>query len=689
MKSLAQSLYHSELRAILRISFAYWAYIYGFTFIIKYKSCSRFVVECRKEAVEGRLSVSIYVPEELSKKFRKFFLSTGGTFRKGNSSIIDILKLDFEEDEIHTHLLLKDLASTFYLTKEKLTEEEKKVFASSLWFPQFRLNLKYPTVFNLISLVKSPNSSWKAYLREGKDAFLIYNGDAYITEIRLPYRVESYSLWKDYLALIDDEKTLRIIYMFTLNEVFSQKSEGYVAVFSDESSFYLRYENDIVQSFTVNETGIYLGNIVQNLQELSSPSAPVKDIKVVGGRCKAIALSFSPDNKYLAVGFATAPDKVSVFSVGTFEKVWEQNFSSHPNQVSFSFDSRYMAIGFGVGYVQIYHTPVWQQVKRYSKDGWVSSVVFSPDGNRFAFGGKEGTVYVQNVGSWENVFTREVGGKIQTLSFDPLGRYLAVGDKSGKITILDTRGEVVKELDDYLGDHYYTLAFSSDGKLLAYAASDVDSTIRIRYVEDWREIGTVVGTGCVFFSGERRLLTTVGNEIIVYDTDGIEKLNATVSSMAPREMSIFPRKGKEVISVAISPDNKYLACGYEDDVATVLELGNGHALIKRAYKLEKFLWINPYLLFVDENEDVFIWVRKDGEFVYEGFLGSLSPSGKFEDLVGIEGWRIGKDFVLLADGKVAGSKGFQKHVNVLLGGMKADFESFKDIIMKNVLEVLK
>ncbi len=109
-----------------------------------------------------------------------------------------------------------------------------------------------------------------------------------------------------------------------------------------------------------------------------------------------------------------------------------------------------------------------------------------------------------------------------------------------------------------------------------------------------------------------------------------------------------------------------------------------------AYNLRKVFWVEPYLIFIDEDGQAYGWQKEGEEFVYKFYLGKVEPSQEFKDLqaLNVEGWRVEKDFILFKDGKVAGSKGFQKHVNVLLGSNLVSFEEFKGIILAKPLEVL-
>ena len=611
--------------------------------------------------------MSIYVSEELIKKFKDFFIKAEGNLRLGNSNIIDTLKLIFDEEEIHTHILLKDISSTFYLMKEKFTKEERELLRKSPWFPELRLNVKHPTAFDVLYFKQSPNSDWGAYLRINRRAFLIYKGNEYLTELKLSYKVVSYCLWRDYLVLIDEDKNLRVFYLFSLKEIDLKKGEGFEKVFSDKERIYLRYENGVVQAFTVGEARIEFGSIVQ---DATTPEGTVVETGK-GEYAYTHSISFSPDGKYLAVVapegvFVSSTDSLNFKRVVLNERVWTARFSP---------DGKYLAIGTQYGYVCILDTLKWREVELCSMSGEIS-LSFSRNGKWLAVADKE-NLSIYKVGSWEEQFAKSLWYTPLDIAFDFAGEYIAVGSVSGcRIYNIRTGAEVVN-FEDYTEVSYNrTISFSSEGTYIAYSSKD--SSIKIRFVEDWEEVEIVAGEMCVFSSDGRFLFTTSKDEVIVYYTDGFEKIE-----------SFVPYKGKKILDFDVSSDCRYLACGYDDGSCGFVRLNYAPPIERNVHKLRKSLWIDPYLLFVDENQEAFIWKSDGGDFSYKGSIGRIEPSKEFKTLKGIEGWRIGKDFVLLADSKVAGSKGFQKHVNVLLGGIKADFESFKGIIMKNVLEMLK
>ncbi len=625
--------------------------------------------------------------EEALKQFKELFLKSKGLLHKNNTSLIDILNLYFEKT-FKKEVILKYIATEYYLKPEALSQEEKDVFKSSPWFPELRLNLKYPTVFDVISHAKSPNSNWVVYLRENKNSFLVFWENEYITQLTLDYKVNGYALWKDYLVLIDESKVLRVIYLYSLKEVHKKEGKGFKEVKSDKERLYLIYENGIIQAFKVNEIGIIFGEVVQEIKKSveytttdskASEKLKAKVLKVSADLVNS--LSFSPDGKMLAVSVSNEK-KVMVFSTNNFKKIWEVNLNSSPNQVKFSPDGKYLAVGCNDSYAYIYDVlnNFEEKHKFKSPKGWVVPVSFSPDGNLFAFGGK-GYLGLYNFNSGNEVFKKEYGNNVLNISFSPSGKYLAVGISGGRVEVLYTGVMVVVEFKDYIGSYYrYTLSFSPDGRFLAYTTNN--NKVKLLSVEDWQPVKEIDGLRFAFSDDGKYIFTTLNDKVMVWDLEEFEKITEYV-----------PYEGGNIYSIAVNSKVGLISCGYEDGNVYLLkydEFESSNQLEKVAYSLKKVLWTEPYIIFIDENKQAYMWQQEEDGFVYKLYIGELNPSQEFKDLqaLNVEGWRVEKDFILFKDGKVAGSKGFQKHVNVLLGSNLVSFEEFKGIILTKPLEVL-
>ncbi len=611
---------------------------------------------------------------ELFEKFKELFLQGKGRFELGNSSVLDILTYLAKEKKIFENILLKDLARTYYLKPDAISQQEKETFKNSPWFPELRLNLKYPTVFDVESFkienfTKSPNSNWSVYLRENKNSFLVFWEYDYITQLTLDYKVNSYALWKDYLVLIDESKVLRVIYLYSLKEVHKKENQDFKNVKSDKERLYLIYENGVAQAFEVNEMGITFGEIAKIDTQTQNR------IKV--GNNQINGLSFSPDGKMLAVS-VIRENKVMVFSTDDFKKLWEVSFNYYPDKVKFSSDGKYLSVGCDDRYAYIYDVlSNFEEKHRFeSPKGWVTPVSFSPDGNLFAFGGEK-YLALYNLNSGNRLFEKNYDYNVYNISFSPSGKYLAVGINDRRVEVLDTGGGLVIEFKDYIGGYNYTLSFSPDGRFLAYTTNN--NKVKLLSVEDWQTVKEIDGFRFAFSDDGKYIFTTFNDKVMVWNLEDFERITEHV-----------PYEGKNIYSIAVNSKDELISVGYGDGYVYLINHFGFLVAKKRANRLKRFLWLEPYLVFVDENEQAYVWENKNQEFVYKLHMGRVDTSQEFKDLesLNVEGWKVENDFILFKDGKVAGSKDFQKHVNVLLGSNLVSFEEFKSIILTKPLEVL-
>ncbi len=647
--------------------------------------------------------------DEVLKQFKKLFLKSKGQLHKDGTSLINVLNLQFDKTFLKERLL-QYISREYYLKPDALSQQEKEVFKNSPWFPELRLNLKYPTVFDVEGYVKSPNSSWELSLRENKNSFLVFLGNEYITELTLDYKVNSFAVWKDYLVVIDESKVLRVIYLYSLKEVHKKEDQEFKEVRSDKDRLYLVYEDGIIQAFKLNEIGINFDKIVRDkvvnktvqktVKKKTVDKAEIEKIEIKTlrnikvGDHEVRGLSFSPDGKLLAVS-VILENKVMVFSTDDFKKIWEIKLSKSSDQVKFSPDGKYLAVGCDNEYAYVYDVldNFKEKYKFKSHKGWVAPFSFSPDGNLFAFGGSYGYLALYDFKSGNKKFEKnyEYDSHIYNIFFSPSGKYLAVGRYDGKAEVLTTNADSVMQFDDYIKNcYFYTLSFSPDGRFLAYTTEN--DKVKFISVEDWKPVKVIDGFRFAFSDDGKYIFTTHNDKVMVWNLENFGKVKEFV-----------PYKGKNIYSIAVNSKAKLIACGYDDGYLYVLRYefpnqpdylsnsSNNELPIKqRAYKLRKVFWTEPYIIFIDENNQAYGWQKEGEEFVYKFYLGELKPSQEFKDMqnLKIEGWRVDKDFILFKDSKVAGSKEFEKHVNVLLGGIPDSFQNFKDIILTKPLEVL-
>jgi WD40 repeat protein len=269
-------------------------------------------------------------------------------------------------------------------------------------------------------------------------------------------------------------------------------------------------------------------------------------LTIRGHSSDVLTVTFSPDGTRLVSGSFNGLVKVWD-AVGGRELQTVRGHSLIVQSIAFCPDGR-LASASQDGTVKVWDTRMGQEALSLPAPSAVSAVAFSPDGKRLASAGGDRVVVWDVVAGVELLRFRDKGSR--ALAFSPDGTRLAIG--------LYGKNKNVEVWDAATGRLLFTcrghknlvrcLAFNPDGTRLA--STGQDETIRLWDATTGRHVLTMRGpTSSLAFSPDGRWLASDGpdRQVMLWD------------STTGRELLRLKGRLEDVLSVAFSPDQRFLA----------------------------------------------------------------------------------------------------------------------------------
>jgi WD40 repeat protein/serine/threonine protein kinase len=197
-----------------------------------------------------------------------------------------------------------------------------------------------------------------------------------------------------------------------------------------------------------------------------------------------------------------------------------------------------------------------------------ASVAFSPDSSHLAAIGKERVVV------WDLRIGRETvrcahPGEIDCLAWSPDGLQLAGGGRDRTIRLWDSRSGVLLGTIEGKVPRVLALAFSTDGRYLAYKDHANIRVWELAAAQEVCHIADVLEAGLTFSPDSRWLASGTSQGVKVWD------------AQTGRTVCTFPQTHSHVHSAAFSPDGRWLASGHTDAAVRVWSVQSGR---------QEYLW---------------------------------------------------------------------------------------------------
>jgi WD40 repeat protein/serine/threonine protein kinase len=263
----------------------------------------------------------------------------------------------------------------------------------------------------------------------------------------------------------------------------------------------------------------------------------------------ALAVSFSPDNRQLAVGLLNG--NIQLIDVVT--RARRQSLGGSNDQISriaFSPDGELLASGTNLGRLALWDLRSANPRQLEASGARINDVVFSPDGSRVAVANANGDVVLWDIGKGA-VSTRlpRLRGQATGVAFSPDGRRLAAGSREGKTIVWDL--ETKTPILVLTNDPIHGIAFSPDGRFVV--GGGYDGNIFLWPSEDGRPPRALRGHhGWV----HRLAVSRTGRVLASAAMDGPVRLWSLSEGSPPR---VLLQRHDAAFDLALSADGTLLA----------------------------------------------------------------------------------------------------------------------------------
>ncbi len=310
---------------------------------------------------------------------------------------------------------------------------------------------------------------------------------------------------------------------------------------------------------------------------------PSRAVAVLKGHIERIfSVAYSPDGKLLA---SVGDDQtVRLWNTTTWSQIASlKGHTAGLRSVAFSPNGETLVSGGDDRMVKLWDVATQQERGAIrGHGGKIFSLAFSPDGNSLATASDDHTVKLWDMVAGSAPFTDLKGhtDEINSIAFSPDGTVVASPSDDKTVKLWDTQtGRELKTLRGHT-DYVQSVAYSPDGERLATASRN--GWVIVWDVRSQQPLLNIYAnyfqTISVAFSPDGRKLATGGaDEARTTDcpTFGARVWDASTGKL----LSLFVGHGARIITVAFSPDGKFLASSSSDRMVKLWDLETGQETV--------------------------------------------------------------------------------------------------------------
>lgn len=321
-------------------------------------------------------------------------------------------------------------------------------------------------------------------------------------------------------------------------------------------------------------------------------AATGRPLRVLGDpadRLSFAALAFSPDGKLALTGAKDGKARLWDLATGGLLRTLDGHVGT-VGAVAFSRDGKRALTGGVDSAARLWDVATGQALQTFSgHQGWVTAVALSADGARALTGSTDQTARLWDAASGQLLKTFSGhAGAIQAAALSPDGKRALTGAKDNTARLWDAAGgQALKILTGHAGP-VNSVAFTPDGARMMTASGaaittslqDGDNTVRLWETVSGRQLRLFAGHSAetprklAFSPDGRKILVSYGDHGTTL-THQARLLDAATGAT----IKTYPGYGREILTMAFSPDGTKLLTGSTDGATRLFSVGTG-ALIR-------------------------------------------------------------------------------------------------------------